>query len=183
MRNVFVLNTGRCGSVTFARACEHLTNYTVGHETRAAVLGAERLAYPADHIEVDNRLSWFLGSLGRRFDDSVTFYVHLIRDPNLVAASFARRWASPFRASMIRAFGHGIVMEAGELDDDAVRTVCDDYVRTVNDNIRAYLEHRPSITIDIDEAAEAFGEFAARIDAIGDVDAAVRELGRIHNAG
>ncbi|GGA66833.1 hypothetical protein GCM10011521_01190 [Arenimonas soli] len=32
--NVFVLCTGRCGSVSFARASAYLTNYTAGQESR-----------------------------------------------------------------------------------------------------------------------------------------------------
>jgi hypothetical protein len=46
--NVFVLCTGRCGSTTFARACRHMTNYGVGHESRIGKLGEERLAFPPD---------------------------------------------------------------------------------------------------------------------------------------
>lgn len=57
---VFVLNTGRCRSVTFSRACSHLTNYSAGHETLARNLGHARFAFPDQHIETDNRLAWFL---------------------------------------------------------------------------------------------------------------------------
>ena len=35
--NVFILNTGRCGSRTFARACAHITNYTSAHESRSGL--------------------------------------------------------------------------------------------------------------------------------------------------
>lgn len=55
--NVFVLNSGRCGSTTFIAACRHITNYSSGHESRATLIGEERLAYPTQHIEADNRLS------------------------------------------------------------------------------------------------------------------------------
>ncbi len=44
--NVFVLTTGRSGSLTFAEACRHISNYSSGHETRVGLIGAERLAYP-----------------------------------------------------------------------------------------------------------------------------------------
>ena len=64
--NVFVLTTGRSGSLTFAEACRHITNFSCGHETRVGLIGAERLAYPDQHIEVDNRLAWFTGRLERR---------------------------------------------------------------------------------------------------------------------
>ena len=110
--NVFVLCTGRCGSVTVATACGHLTNFTAGHETRAARILENRFAYPPNHIESDNRLSWHLGGLGQRFDDKDVLYVHLKRDRDAVARSYAKRWDSKFRASMMRAFGHGIVMRS-----------------------------------------------------------------------
>lgn len=62
--NVFVLCTGRCGSMTFAEACSHAVNYTTGHES-----GRHRrydLKYPADHIEVDNRFPQFWETIGAR---------------------------------------------------------------------------------------------------------------------
>ena len=83
--NVFVLCTGRCGSVTFARACRFIDNYTAGHETAHGY----NLEYPDRHIEVDNRLSWFLGRLDERYPDA--YYVHLLRRREDVVQSFARR--------------------------------------------------------------------------------------------
>lgn len=77
--NVFVLCTGRCGSVTFAQAASHVTNASVGHETRSHMVGAARMAYPIGHIEVDNRLSWTLGRLDQAFGRDA-FYVHLLRN-------------------------------------------------------------------------------------------------------
>ena len=44
--NIFVLCTGRCGSVTFTKACQHITNYTCTHESRVSLLGEDRLNYP-----------------------------------------------------------------------------------------------------------------------------------------
>lgn len=64
--NIFVLCTGRSGSKTFIKACNHITNYTCGHESRAKRAKLEsrlNLDYPPNHIEADNRLSWFLGRL------------------------------------------------------------------------------------------------------------------------
>ena len=106
---VFVLGTGRCGTTTFARACAHIENFTSGHESNARFIGESRLEYPTDHIEADNRLSWMLGALGARYDGTEVLYVHLRRDPDEVARSFELRWESGFRASIIRAFAHGIV--------------------------------------------------------------------------
>ncbi|MCS3662077.1 hypothetical protein [Salinibacter ruber] len=88
--NVFVLCTGRCGSTTFARACEHIENYSAAHESRAGKIKG-RVNYPARHIEVDNRLSWFLGRLDEVYGDDL-FYVHLRRNPRATAESFADRY-------------------------------------------------------------------------------------------
>ena len=66
---IFCLGTGRSGTTTLTRALEHGTNYTSGHESRAALLGAARLDYADWHAEADNRLTWMLGPLGERFGD------------------------------------------------------------------------------------------------------------------
>ena len=100
--------------MTFVQACSHLTNYTSGHETRSAMIGAARFEFPEDHIEVDNRLSWLLGSLAARYEEQEPLFVHLMRDREAVAHSFLRRWDSGFRAWMTRAFGHGIVQRSNE---------------------------------------------------------------------
>jgi hypothetical protein len=89
--NVFVLCTGRCGSLTFVRACSHFSNYAAAHESRVGAVGAHRLDFPPRHIEADNRLSWLLGRLDRAWGDRA-FYVHLLRDPDAVARSFVHRF-------------------------------------------------------------------------------------------
>ena len=43
--NVFVLNTGRCGSTTFIEACRHITNYSAAHESKTGRLGPARLRF------------------------------------------------------------------------------------------------------------------------------------------
>lgn len=53
----------------------HCTNYTAGHETLRPRLGDERFAYPAYHVEADNRLAWLLGRLERHYGKDA-FYVH-----------------------------------------------------------------------------------------------------------
>ncbi|MCU7891439.1 MAG: hypothetical protein KZQ78_07430, partial [Candidatus Thiodiazotropha sp. (ex Ustalcina ferruginea)] len=88
--NVFILNAGRCGSTTFIQACQHITNFTAGHESRSTLTGEQRLAYPANHIEADNRLCWLLGHLDRQFGNNA-IYVHLSRDRQGSANSFVKR--------------------------------------------------------------------------------------------
>ncbi|MEA3462113.1 MAG: hypothetical protein U9R49_09555, partial [Bacteroidota bacterium] len=102
---VFILCTGRSGSLAFSRACKAINNYTSDHEGRARRLGADRFAYPDQHIEADSRLVWFLGALDRDFGNDA-FYVHLIRDKKKVVASYNRKWVR--YGSIIKAYCEGI---------------------------------------------------------------------------
>lgn len=172
---VFVLCTGRCGSLTFHKACSHLTNFTAGHETNAANLRG-RLRYPDQHIEVDNRLSWFLGSLERTYGDEPV-YVHLQRDYESVLDSYKRRLGAP---GIVSAFAHGIV----------INKKCDDYEKatrlmldTVRDNIDAFLANKTKvIRMRIERPHEPFDRLMRLIGAEGDLDAAHAELDVRHHA-
>jgi len=168
--------------VTFHQACTHLTNFTSGHETRSARIGPRRVAFPANHIEVDNRLSWHLGSLGSRWDEEDVLYVHLKRDRDAVARSFLKRWDSTFRASMIRAFGHGIVQRVKDWPEDRRLDVCRHYVDTVNANIHDFVHDRPSMTVELENIETDFARFLDRIGAEGDREAALGEWSVRHNA-
>lgn len=172
--NVFVLCTGRSGSTTFHRACRHITNFTAAHEGRTSELGADRFAYPDDHIEVDNRLTWLLGRLDRAFGERA-FYVHLRRDDRLTARSFDRRWSG--RYSIIRAYAEGILRRR-----DRTAAICLDYVDTVNANIETFLRDKPnSMTIRLEDARNGFAEFWKRIGADGDLEGALGEFEVMHN--
>ncbi len=177
--NVFVLCTGRSGSTTFAKACEHFTNYASGHETRTRIIGPEeRFAYPENHIEADNHLSMQLGHLQRRYGDAA-FYVHLTRDRERVAASFERLIDSPY--SNIRAFAAGVLLQPW-LEPADVPAACLDYVDTVNANIEAFLAGKPlALRMDIDEPQPAFDQFMKRIAAEGDLEAARCAITERHN--
>lgn len=191
---VFVLNTGRCGSMTFTRASNHATNYSTGHETRSSLVGADRLAYPDQHIEADNRLSWFLGGLDSRYG-SDAFYVHLVRDPAAVAASFVRRWPRPGgldflrrlrpharREGIIAAFAHSIVMQDRWSPNDRLR-VAQFYVETVTKNIEAFLRDKPlQLTVSVDSFRDDYQRFWAAVGAQGDLVAALAELDVLYNA-
>ena len=175
--NVFILCTGRCGSTNFIRACEHLSNFTAGHETQASVVGSQRLCYPNSHIEADNRLSWLLGRLDNQYGDGA-YYVHLRRDPEEVARSVNMRWSST--RSIIKAYGDGILMgphDEGSLD------LCRDYVATVTANIDHFLRDKShTMTVRIEEIQDNFPRFLDWIGAEGDHDAAMAEWQSRHNA-
>jgi len=167
--NVFILCTGRCGSTTFIRACEHITNFTAAHESRAGHIGKQRLAYPSNHIEADNRLSWFLGRLENRYGDRA-HYVHLTRDPTDVARSYARRWD----VGIMRAYHDGVLWQ---MDPANVREdVAMDYCQTVLANTDQFLANKSNVmSMQLENAQDQFTEFWQWIGAEGDLQAALAE--------
>lgn len=166
--NVFILCSGRSGSTTFIRACQHIENFSAGHETRFALLGESRLDFPDNHIEADNRLSWVLGKLGKKYG-SDAYYVHLMRDIGETAASFNRRWDYP--GSLVRAYTQGILM-AGE---QRGLKYCRDMLETIHHNIEYFLRDKPNqMTIHLENIREDFPRFWEWIGAEGDLDAALR---------
>ena len=177
--NIFVLSTGRCGSTTFERACRHIANYSTAHESRVGCLGSDRLNYPDNHIESDNRLSWFLGRLGARYGDEAV-YVHLTRDPKKVASSFARRAAL---GQFLFAYGNGVYLRIPyESKIDSFKLAMD-YIDTVNQNIEAFLlTKKNKLRIDISDPKSGFQEFWRLIGAQGDFQAALSEFDVAHNA-
>lgn len=160
IRNVFILCTGRSGSVTFIKACQHISNFTSAHESRTALLGADRLDYADNHIEADNRLSWLLGRLDRKYG-SEAFYVHLRRDRQATAASFVKRYGS----GIIRAYrGSGILM--GLPEDADPLAVALDYCDTVDSNIEAFLKDKPNrMVFNLESASDQFPQFCELIGA------------------
>jgi hypothetical protein len=174
--NVFVLCTGRCGSRTFVEACRHITNYSAGHESRVRLIGAEKFAYPADHIEADNRLAWHLGRLEATYGDDA-LYIHLRRDPAKVIASYAQRWAPV--GGMMPAYRNGILRAGAH----SRRATAADFVATVEANIERFLRGKPkTMRVAVEEAAEWFPLFWARIGATGDRQAALAEWSHRHNS-
>lgn len=175
MPNVFVLCTGRCGSLTFARACAHATNYTAAHESRTAIVGPDRLDYRPDHIEVDNRLSWFLGRMDDEFGDAA-YYVHLQREHVACARSFSHRNGGGIMAG----YRHAIAIGAGYVEP---LLLAGDLIDTVNANIRLFLKDKTRVMpMHLYLMREQFPRFWEWIDAEGDLGAAMREWDIKHNA-
>jgi hypothetical protein len=177
--NIFVLCTGRCGSMTLAHACAHLTDRTSAHESRTHLLGPARLAYPPRHIEIDNRLSWHLGRLDRDWGDRAA-YVHLTRNPEEVAQSYAAR----AHQGILKAYRMDIVARARHKNRRA--TVLDfarDYVETVTENIRHFLRDKSHVLpMTLETITEDFETFLGWSASTGDLDAARAELAIRHNA-
>lgn len=176
---VFVLGTGRCGTRTWAAACGHVTNWTVGHETGNRRI-AGRLDYPTGHIEADNRLTWFLGSLDRQYDHGRTLYIHLRRDPQAVAQSLAR---GKITEHNILPAWHGRIVRTRQRGRASWGASARLYVATVADNIELFLRDKPHVLRAwIEDPHEPFDQMWETIGADGDRDAAHVELGRYYGA-
>jgi len=151
-------------------------NFDSRHETRIGSIGEERLAYPPDHIEADNRLSWLLGRLEDRFGDD-GYYVHLTRDATATAQSFVARYGR----GIMRAYRIGIIHRASAATEPLEMAL--DYVHTVDRNIAAFLQGKPHVmVVRLEHAKDDFRAFWDWIGATGDLDAALAEWDVRHDA-
>lgn len=141
------------------------------------MIGEERLKFPPDHIEADNRLSWFLGRLGKAYGDSA-FYVHLKRNDLDTAQSFINR----YDRGIINAY-RGTILARHRLPNPGPLDVCLDYCDTVNSNIEVFLSDKTKKTnVSLENAKEDFEIFWDLIGAKGDLRAALCEWDKIYNA-
>ncbi|MEL4455027.1 hypothetical protein [Lutimonas vermicola] len=178
--NIFVLSTGRTASTTFSKACSHIENYSFGHESLRDKISHERLNYPDNHIEVDNRLSFFLGSLDQKYGNSA-FYVHLLRNSSETASSFNKRWQN--KHSIIKAYAYAInFLQIENLTKREKLNVCKDYVNITNANIGLFLKDKSKVLeINVSTIKEDFEFFWNSIGAKGDINKALDEFNVKYN--
>ncbi|MEQ6166539.1 hypothetical protein AAOE16_05040 [Ekhidna sp. MALMAid0563] len=179
--NVFVLTTGRSGSAAFINACKFISNYTSGHESNSRILTAEKFKYSTNHIEADNRLIWFLGSLDKAFGNEA-LYVNLVRNKKETVNSLKKRILS--NTSIIRSFASGILKTPYQtLDDTEIDQVTNLYYDTVYDNIALFLKDKDNcITVHLESINEDFKKFWDEINAEGDLQAALNSFDSPVNA-
>ena len=173
--NVFILCTGRCGSTTFIKACSHITNYSSAHESRTGFIGEERLNYSANHIEADNRLSWFLGKLENKYGNKA-IYVHLKRDEIHTAKSFMNRYDT----GIIAAYANAIIMKRSP--ELTPFNICIDYLRSVNLNIEHFLRDKTmKMNFSLENAKTDFKLFWEMIRAEGSLISALADWDNNYN--
>ena len=173
--NVFILNTGRCGSSTFIAACQHIQNYSSAHESLSTKTGAHRLAYPDNHIEADNRLSWFLGKLDNKYADNA-FYVHLKRNKQQTTESFIKRKDY----GIMRAYKEGILLGGEQTQTPA--DIAEDYIDTIETNIRLFLKDKTQkMEFSLENPEHDFATFLTKISAQCDINKAMNEWKINHN--
>ena len=179
--NIFVLCTGRCGSKTFTKACQHATNYTTSHEGMAL---RHNLDYPDNHIEVNNRLVWYLGLLDKKFPDAR--FVHLMRDPESTALSYAKKKAGN-EFNIIRTWRSSIRMgwyvRQGKDEERTVLDDCREYVDAVNGLVSSWLAGHPQSWIRVFiEDSSSFERFWNWAGMDGDLNAALATFQKRFNA-
>jgi len=173
--NVFVLTAGRTGSTTFAKACKHINNFTAAHESKVKNLGSERINFNKNHIEVDNRLCWFLGRIDKTFGDEA-FYVFLKRNKSEIAKSYAKRWFQPI--SIMRAYQQDILFRR-----DHNIEIAEDYVTTIEENVEHFLKDKSNkMIIELENIENDFKTLWQKINAEGNLDLALQEFSTNYNA-
>lgn len=174
--NIFILNTGRCGSMTLIEACKHITNYTSAHESLCTNIGELRLYYPENHIEADNRLCWLLGRLDQAYGNDA-FYVHLQRDKYATAESFTHRDG----IGIMQAYREGILMDYE--NKFSAHDIASDYIDTAEANIRLFLKYKTNtMNLRLESARDDFIQLWNNIQAEGDLQAALSEWDTQYNA-
>lgn len=103
--NVFFISPGRTATTTLANAFKCIEGYSSLHESRVQLLGDERIAYPENHIEFDNRLVFFLADLTQKFAADRGVLVIVCRDHHAVAGSYNRRWS---KINIMKSWSQGI---------------------------------------------------------------------------
>lgn len=184
VKRVFVPCTGRCGSLTFVKACEHFTNFTAGHETLSLQHGKRtdarywEMDYPAYHIEADSRLAWMLGALDHKYRDHETYYIHLVRPKDEVVRSrmlrLKRGWGN-----LSRLFAKLFYVDPEKIDEEVLGGLYDITVQ----NIEAFIAHKPnSMTVRLGPNVKRdFRRFCRAVGAEGDIEAAVAEWDTKHH--
>jgi hypothetical protein len=179
-KNIFILSTGRCGSTTISKACEHFTNYSSGHETLSKQLGDNRFSYPTSHIESDNRLSWLLGRLDKKYGNSA-FYVHLKRNSLDTVNSLLKRSNQGVTGIMLAY--KKIIMSDKNTTEELTRKIAYDYIETVNENIKFFLLNKDhKMDFNLENSENDFIKFSELIGAQGDIDIAIKEFNIKYNA-
>lgn len=167
---IFVLTAGRTASTTFSNACGSIKGMSSGHETNAGVVEG-RLEYPENHIEVDNRLIWFLPMLEEKYNEDV-IYVYLKRSPSEVAKSYKKRWY--VNCSVVRAFFNNILMAERIPTDVEKDKACELYAHLADKTIEHFLSGKDNKYVVNVESLE--DDFLGFIESVGfdfDKDAAI----------
>lgn len=188
-RKVFVVGTGRCGTTSFYNACKHITNYSCSQEKFTRNPGYVKMI-PDNHIAIDNRLSFHLGSLLEYFGNRRFYFVWLRRNRKATAESFAKRFANPhgIMAAHYRSIMQRYKTDPYKLDYKAKLEIANDYIEMVDNNIKLFMtcvinnfNEDNFQVIEIENIKLEFAEFWKNIEAKGAMNIAMREFDKLYN--
>lgn len=157
---VFVVGTGRCGSVSFAVACKHITNFTAAHET-----DNYEMVYPERHIEVNAMLRVPMPILMERYPDA--WFVHLVRDRSACVPSLAALAGG----EVVQCYGR----LCRTIVPDHRRAEAEAYYDWENASIRAMLRGwKNSMTFRLEDRLSDWPRFWQWVGAEGDYEASLK---------
>ena len=169
--------------MTFSKACSHISNYTSAHESLKQLNPKEskkRFFYSDFHIEVDNKLAWFLGNLDQIYGDEA-FYVHLKRSVIDTARS---QYNHKYCISYLERW-HRKIMESyvcGINDEDRMN-ICIKHCNIVNEKISKFLKDKSNkMDFALENCKQDFILFWSNIKAKGNLVNALREWDIKYNA-
>jgi len=169
--------------MTFIKACNHITNFSAEHESGRLLDSHEKynLKYPEYHIESDNRLTWFLGSIQKLYGNNA-YYIKLTRNKEKIINSYLNR--KSLNQGILPAFAINIFQQKKwSVSKRGYEWAAKHYVNTVYDNIDYFIEDKDNcIEIDIDNPEEDFIKFWEIIGAEGEIDLALNEFSKKYNS-
>lgn len=158
--NIFIISPGRTATTTLASAFGALDGYTSGHETQTSYLGADRITFPANHVECDNRLIWFLPRLTRRYSHN-SLLITVNRCNEEISRSYDKRWG---KINIMKAYSQGILLRS--LEDNSIE-VCRDYVSNCYEHLAFFSSHwRYHLTLELDRPDAAIAEACRLADRV-----------------
>ena len=122
--------------------------------------------------------------MSKNYDDETTLYVILKRDEDEIAKSYHKRLVySDFKASIIHAFGHGIIMNTDSYEtEEEQMAICKYYVQTVYMNIEEFVKGRHHCIVQLTgDDGKSFRQFLSMINAQGDREGACKEFASTHD--
>jgi len=125
---VFVLGTGRCGTVTFSKACNKIRNFSCSHESKTTsqrqVFGC--LEYPDNHIEIDPRLSYHYPLIIKKYPEAIIF--HLKRGRDKCIRSLSKRSSLKYYSTFHYGWFDGNYEKAAELYYDNTTMMLEKFI-------------------------------------------------------
>lgn len=168
---VFVVGTGRCGTVTFSKACSHINNFVSGHETYSKNFSNfDKLLIPDNRIEVDPHFAHVLPLAIEKYPDAK--WVHLIRERKACVESIAK-------TNGIKHYAKFATMSVS----DDMHEISDTFYRVINANIDMWLKNTNSMKIYLENIVQEWSVFWNFIGAKGDMKASIDELSKKYNNG